>query len=138
MDAVKALKTAIVAQWLLIVTSASISIFEEQYLPNVLKQYVDAEFERSLSTFEIGLYAISILILFVMLHTSIAIYRLKPWAKKPYTFIVIIGAMIYLFIGPQIMTPVGSMLDYISTLSIGFTLGLLYFSKVSTKFERNL
>ena len=85
---------------------------------------------------EIIEFSLAIVVLFIFLHTSIAVYRLRQWARKPYTVVLVAGVILYYVLGVVIATPIAAALDYMATLSAGLSLGLLYYSQVSNKFEK--
>ena len=136
MDSTKALKITIIAQWFFIFSSAVVSMYEESFLPVALQEYLNAEVEQDLTSLESIGFSISFLLVMLALFTSVAIYRLRPWARTPYTIIMLIIVFSYLFIGPNIVPPISAGLEYFADLAIGFTLSLLYYSQVSSAFEK--
>jgi len=135
MNAIKALKLTIITQWCFIIASVVVGLYEESYLPMELLSYVNGETEKEFTNFEIAIFSVSILMLFVLLYSSVAVYRLRSWARKPYTIILLTIVIAYLFVGVEVITPISASLDYFGTLATGVTLGLLYFSEARTIFE---
>lgn len=130
MDAVKALKVAIVAQWLLYVLAAVISSFEEENLPEILRSYLASEYDKGMSaSLWVG---IAMLIAFVV--GSIGVFRLKSWGRNLYVVLFSLGAVLFIFLAPIIETPISGSLSYLATASCGLVIGLLYFSSASKHF----
>jgi len=139
MNATRALKVSIVMQWFFLVIGVSIGIYEESLLPEALQLFIQAETEKELATMEIAAFSVVIAFLFIDLFLSIAVYCLREWARKPYTYIVIVGALIYnVALGPSVISPVSGIFAYCSTLAIGISVALLYYSQVSEVFKKNL
>ena len=135
MDTIKTLRLTIIMQWFFIIVGSTIGIYEEQYLPVELLNYINAEAEAEFTNFELAIFSISVLMILALLYTSVGVYRLRPWARKPYTIIIFSIVIAYLFIGVEIITPISASLDYFGTLTMGVTLGILYFSDSSSNFD---
>lgn len=136
MDATKLLKLSIITQWFCILVGIPFGLYEETFLPEVLQAYIQTEIEKELTTVEIIEFSLSIVVLFIFLYTSIAVYRLRQWARKPYAVVLVGSVFLYYVLGVVIATPIAAAFDYIATLSAGLSLGLLYYSQVSHKFEK--
>jgi len=88
MNATKALKASIIVQWVVIPLSLVIGMYEESFLPETLKLFIESEAEKELSSTEIITFSISIIFLVAYIVTNIAIFLLRGWARKPYTILV--------------------------------------------------
>lgn len=131
MDAVKVLRIAIVAQWLLYVLAAAVSTFEETMLPEPLRNYLTAEYYKDVSiSMWIGM---AMLVAFVI--ASIGVFRLKSWGRNLYVALFSLGAVLFVFLAPTIETAIGGSLSYLANASCGLVIGLLYYSSASKHFD---
>jgi hypothetical protein len=131
MDAVKVLRIAIVAQWLLYVLAAVASTFEETNLPEPLLTYLTAEYYKDVSiSMWIGM---AMLVAFAI--ASIGVFRLKSWGRNLYVALFSLGAVLFVFLAPTIETAIGGNLSYLASASCGLVIGLLYYSPASDHFD---
>ncbi len=135
MDAVRVLKSAIVAQWLLIVAGAVVGLVEERFLPELLRIYIPQQDRRSLTHSELVSLSVGLFLILGLLIASLGIFRLRPWAGTLYVACLFIGALVSLFLGPVITSPIEGMLEYFANGLLGFTVAMLYFSNAHTYFE---
>jgi len=129
-DATKALRITIVAQWLLYVLAAVVGTFEEANLPETLRSYLTAEHDKDPS----AAMWIGIAMLAAFVIASIGVFALRPWGRNLYVTLFSLGAVLFVFLGPTIETPIGGSLGYLANASCGLTIGLLYFSNASSHF----
>ncbi len=135
MDSVKVLKAVIVAQWVFLILSVVVGIYEEQYLPYPLQLHLYNEAQKDLSLFESVVLAISVIFVFILLFSSVGLYRMRAWSRKPYVITLFLGAVIYPFTDLIVYPPISSAIDYIATLLMGMTVGLIYFSEARNEFK---
>ena len=138
MNSVQALKLSIILQWALFFTAIFVGYFEEFFLPEQLQLYLSLEVGKELSAFDIFILGLAVLILIGLSDTSYYIYRLTPWSRKPYTYLTLVEVLFSFSLAPTIETPISSTLLYMESITVGFTLALLYFSQASTYFEKHL
>jgi len=136
MDAVKALKLSIIIQWSFIFISTALAFYEEAFLPEQLRLFIQSEMEKEITTAETIQFSISVIVLLIMFYISIAVYQLREWSRKPYIYLAVVGVLFYFVVGPQILTPASAIFDYISTVAVGVSIGLLYYSQASQYFGK--
>lgn len=124
-------------QWLLIVVGVIAGLYEERYLPEMLRTYVNAEDSKALSSFEIVAMSSGVILLLGLIISSIGVYRLKQWGRNMYIACAVLGTALILFMGPSVTPPLQGTFEFLANAAEGFTIALLYLSTASEHFKRS-
>ena len=130
----RALRISIIAQWFLIVVGVIVGLYEERYLPEILRTYVNADDSKALSSVEIVAMSSGAFLLLGFIISSIGLYRLKQWARTVYVACAVLGTALFLFMGPSVTPPIQGTIEYLANATEGFTIALLYFSTARNNF----
>ncbi len=131
---IRALRISIMVQWLFIAASIAAGMYEERNLPEVLRTYLSEQASKTLSPGELVVLFLGVSLAIGLITSSIGIYRLIRRARTVYV-VCSVGAILFLFMGPVIKSPIEGTLQYISDAAEGFTIAMLYFSPARLKFE---
>jgi len=132
----RALKISIIVQWFLIVVGVIVGLYEERYLPEILRTYINAEDSKDLSSGEIVAMGSGVIFLLGLIISSIGLYRLKQWARTVYVACSVLGTALFLFMGASVTPPIQGTFEYLANATEGFTIALLYFSTARINFVR--
>jgi hypothetical protein len=135
-NSIRALRISIIVQWLLIAASIAAGMYEERNLPEVLRNYLNEQAGKTLSPGELAVLFIGVSLAIGLITSSIGIYRFIPRARTVYV-VCSVGAILFLFMGPVITSPIEGTFKYLGDAADGFTIALLYFSPARVKFERS-
>ncbi len=135
MSIIKILKVTIILQWLFIILSVISGFIEESYLPKLLLKWVEEDDLNIENNFILLPMLLLLILFFLYIISSIGVFRLKQWAKKPYTLSNIMLGVIIISFGSGVYTPLAVAFDYYSTLSIGFTMALIYYTPAKNEFK---
>jgi hypothetical protein len=103
-------------------------------LPEMLQQYLMLHDGPKWTTLDM-LY----LVVFALLITGwIGLWKLRPWSRRVYTIAQILGLFATPMLGPQVSHGIESMLNELTILTAGVTLGLVWFSPLAVHFGRKL
>jgi len=128
MNARKALRIAIAAEWALVAAGLTLAIALERFLPAPLQDFLKAESERDLQTPEI-LVLIGLGVFFVaFLVSSIGLFALKGWARWLYLGAEVLGCVMMMFAGPSVGHAVSSAFESAATAVSGLILGIAFFT----------
>jgi len=134
-NSIRALRISIIVQWLLIAASIGAGFYEERNLPEVLRNYLIEQAGKTLSPGELVVLFIGVSLAIGLITSSIGIYRLQPPRARTVYVVCSVGAILFLFMGPVITSPIEGTFKYIGDAADGFTIALLYFSPARVKFE---
>jgi len=102
-DTTNLIRVLVVLEVLVLFLAVGISIYMEQYLPQLLQEYLNQEFESSL--IEKNLFVFSILAFaFLLLYVAavIGILLVKAWARNFYILSLVAGFVAMPLIGPTV------------------------------------
>ena len=136
-NSIRALRISIIVQWVLIVAAIVFGIYEERYLPAVLRSYLNEQDSKPLSSGEIVVLGSALFFVLGLIVTSIGLYRLKRWARTAYVVCSVFGTVLFLFMGPSVTPPIEGTIEYVANATEGFTIALLYFSSAREYFENS-
>lgn len=136
-NSTRSLRIAIVVQWILLLASVSVGLFEERYLPELLKNYINEQDSKTLSSGQMVVMGSALLLLLTVIISSISLFLLKPWARGAYVACSVLGAVLFLFMGPTVMPPIGGTLHSLVNATEGFIIALLYFSSARINFDNS-
>ena len=134
-SATRALKISIIIQWILIAAAVVFGLYEERRLPEMLRSYVIEQDSKPLSSGEMIVMGSGLLLMVGLIISSVGLYRLKSWARTPYVACSVLGAILFLLLGPTVTPPIEGTLQYIANAVEGFTIALLFFSATRVNFE---
>ncbi len=129
--ATKALRAAVLAEWVLIASSAFVAIAFESSLPAALREFL-ADQDAGVSDAEGVAY---ILLLACYLGASIGVYRLWRPARVLYTVGVLGGTVLSYWLGHTVTPAWVSPTEHAASLCSGLVLGLLWFSPAGAHFS---
>ncbi len=134
-NSIRALRIAVIAQWVLIAASIAAGMYEERSLPEVLRNYLTEQGSKTATPGQIGVLFLGVILSIGLITSSIGIYRFIPRARTVY-LVCSVASITFLFMGPSITSPVEGALKYVGDAADGFTIAMLYFSPARAKFER--
>jgi hypothetical protein len=134
-NSTRTMRISIIVQWILIVTAVVIGIYEERFLPDILRNYINEQDDKALSSLEIVALGSALFLLLGIIISSIGLYRLKRWARTAYVACAVLGTALFLFMGPSVTPPIQGTIEYLANATEGFTIALLYFSAARKNFE---
>lgn len=124
----RALRMAIVAEWLLTLLTVVLSKILDGRLPEPLLLWVQQQAQADLSSF--GTIAVVIMIpAFIMsLVGTVGLFLFKPWARWLYLLSYVIGYICLTFLGPTVEHAVANAIADTSALMSGVVVGIAFFS----------
>lgn len=131
MDKTRLLWTLVAADVLLSLGSVGAEAFFGWTLPDVLADNRNPGSSGAFHWFLLGVTTLSAFASWVGLVTF-----WRP-ARRLYVFALACGVVLALFSGPQVSTSVGVAFSMLNMLVSGVILGLIYFSELARRFERN-
>ncbi len=131
----RALRISVIVQWFLIVVGVIVGLYEERFLPEILRTYINADDSKALSSGEIVVMGSAFFLLLGLIISSIGLYRLKPWSRNAYVACAVLATATFLFMGPSVTPPIQGTIEYLATATEGFTIALLYFSSARKNFQ---
>lgn len=134
-NSTRALRISIIIQWVLIVAAVVFGLYEEEHLPEMLRSYIVEQDSKPLAPGETMVAGSGLFLIIGLLISSVGLYRLKSWARTPYVACSVLGAVLFLLLGPTVTPPIEGTLQYIANAVEGFTIALLYFSSTRVNFD---
>ncbi len=128
MNAAAGLKTGIIVWWASIAIYLSLSFALESALPETLQSYLAMEYEREITAMELGVLIFGLFIIVIQLVSSVALFRQKIWAAKPFIITSVFGFILVGFIGPSVEHAVAATFSYFESACIGFIIAIILFS----------
>ena len=125
---IRSLRISIIIQWILIVAGVLIGLYEERYLPEVLRNYIIEQEKKPLSMSDTIVLVSGMFLLIGLLISSVGIYRLKSWVRSSYVACSVLGGVLFLFMGKTITPPIAGTFEYLANVAEGFIIALLFFS----------
>jgi uncharacterized RDD family membrane protein YckC len=104
------------------------SLYLESSLPAPLLDWLNAELEKDLATYEIILFVLAIPAVICSIAGFIGLFLLKRWGAWFYVSSLIIGFIILPFTGPTVEHAIADTIDEIAVLLSGMIIGLAFFS----------
>jgi hypothetical protein len=123
-------RVTIVIEIIIAVAFVFIDVYLVDSLPQSLQDYL--LWKQNQETTSFGLGFLGVLLIFVMVHITSAIYLvlLKYWAIKPYILTGILLMLSSLFYGPTVEHALITTIEGISSTLFGVTLAMLLFCNV--------
>jgi len=128
-DTTNLIRGLVIAEVLVLFLAVAISLYMEQYLPQVLQEYLNQELENSL--IEENMFFFSILafaVLLIYLASIVGILLIKSWAKNLYILSLVLGFIAMPFIGPTVEHSFAQALTDLGLLISGAIAALLLFT----------
>jgi len=137
MNSAHALRYLILAMWGTAVAGGILDFSLESRLPEPLRDYLDAEWDRDLNSREwVGLVA-GLVSLWFLLRGSILLYRLRARGRRPFLAGLIISVLAMPLFGPVIYNPWSPLFYEASMVLGGVVVGWIYFSSVPLELSDN-
>lgn len=122
------LRIFVVLEWVAIAGGIVLSILLEPRLPEPLRDWLAAEVEREVDLSEIVLLILAIPMLLGALIGSIGLLFLKRWAAWLYLISLIIGFLIFPFMGPTVEHGMADVFLEVASVISGMIIALAFFS----------
>jgi predicted transporter len=123
--AIRSLRTALVVEWLLIVSSAFAYVGAESSLPPELQTYLAAE--QALRPVAEGIAFVALL---GSLVASAGLWFLRAWARHVYVGTFLCLSVALAFGEPLVSTGLDAALSELSTVASGLVIGIIYFGGI--------
>lgn len=127
MCAKAALRLSIVAEWLLVVLSIVLSELLADRLPQQLRDYLEWEVSRELTSWEGVLLILALLGLGLVLVASVALFRFRRWGLWLYLAASVALYALSPFTGPVVSHPLSAIVDDLSSAASGLVVGIAFF-----------
>ena len=128
MDMRKVLRIALVAEWILVAVTLTLSAVLERFLPAPLQEYLKAQSQLDLQASDILIFLGLGIFLVGFLTSSIALFAGKRWARWLYLGAEVLGCALVLFLGPTVMHPIATACENAASTFSGLILGLAFFT----------
>jgi hypothetical protein len=135
MQEFKYLRAAVIGQWLALIVSIGIAVFEEKWLPSELQSYLQKSESPPSSSKEVLFVVLGIVSFAGYIISSIGIWRKSRWAPRVYLYSNVLGGLSLLLSGPVVLGPWSYLFGDINVFLIGITVGLIYYSPVKELFQ---
>lgn len=134
--AVRALRFAVVAQWVFAAASVLLFELEAPRLPTELQAYAvdEATTAGSSGDFITGLFAAFWLL--ASLTASAGVWVLARWARLPYLATGLLGCLLMGALEPAVTSPWSTAAETLVHLLVGLAIGLLFWSPAAAEFAR--
>jgi hypothetical protein len=123
-----ALRTAVVAEWVLLISGVILSFMLESRLPQPLQAWLEQELEAPMEGVDVIVFAGFMLAISTMLVATVGFLLLQRWARWVYLAALASGYLVYPFSGPTVEHALADMADDLSLICCGFIIGLAFFS----------
>jgi hypothetical protein len=130
------LRTLIVAELVLGITSVVVSLFTESMLPEPLRAFVEAESEAEVTTHDMILLAAGIPLILLVLVSSIGLFVFWRPARILYVVTIVAGLLLTPFFGPYVDAGWGRVFEDAAVIVSGVILALIYLSPLKVLYER--
>lgn len=109
-------------------------------LPEVLQNYLTAEFESPYTFMDIGLSVVALVLLIWATQNYFALYRFKSYAPKHYVILTLIGSLYYFMapLEPIIMTVAFSFITDAWMFLTGFLIAIMFFTDLRSEFGKKI
>lgn len=122
------LRICVLSEWVLVGISITLSLFLESHLPTPLQEWLTTEAEQDLQPYEAFLLGGGFLLLLFALAGSVGLLFLKRWGAWLYLLSLVIGYLLFPFMGPTVEHGLADAVDELSVMLSGLVLGLAFFS----------
>ncbi len=135
MTEVKVLKIVIILQLIILpLISIILSVFEEELIPEMVLEWQEQAYVELYSSFPIQIFAGITLLSLVI--SAVGLFFVRRWARNFYAIsYLLLGPIMYFLAPPEVITPIFGVMNYLTFILIGFTIGLIYYSPAKSKFE---
>lgn len=130
MDLKKALRVALIFEWITIIAYIFLTFTLESNLPIQLQDYLEWEANQELTTYELIALPFLVIALVIYLISSIGIFFFKLWAKKIYIFVSVFLVLSNIASSPTVEHSITYTIGNIQPICFGFILALLLFTNV--------
>lgn len=124
----KAIRIGVVLAWVIGIIGIISSVLLQDSLPTSLQNWLIADSERDLGTFEAVILPFGIVAIFSYIVASIGLFMLKRWGARLYLISYAVLVFLNFFTGPSVEHSLPASLAEISDILIGMVLGLAFFS----------
>jgi hypothetical protein len=129
-------KTLIVVQLVIGIGSAVLSFFTTALLPIALQTYVNESLEQDLSSYQIIVFTLALVVALWALQNLIALYQFKSYAPKHLLYITIISPVFYFgILDAVVYTSIDAYLNDLLFMLAGATLALSFYSNIASEFS---
>lgn len=126
----------IILNWVLIIITFVLIFALEYTLPTVLRHYLQAQAEAPLSLRDGLIFGIGFLFFLVYVAATIGLYLFKAWARSLFLISTAAGYLITPFIGPIVEPAIATVFNYLVSFVGGMILAVIYYTPISSRFER--
>lgn len=136
MEIKRILRMSIFLQWIFFIMSIVARFIEKKFLSPTLINCLEEIVNKQITIFYKIIMVVGFVMFIIYFISSIGVFFYKKWSRILYLWSNIIGFVIYVFISRiKLTTKFAGIFDELSTLLIGLTLGLLYFSELKEIFK---
>lgn len=132
MEMRKVLRVAIVAEWILVAVTLTLSAVLERFLPAPLQDYLKAQSHLDLGVSDLLILAGLGIFLVGFLTSTIGLFAGRPWARWVYLGAEILGCVLMLFMGPNVGHMAASAFESATAVVSGLILGIAFFTDALT------
>lgn len=125
-----ALRIAIVCQWVLVAVSVPLSFALEHTLPIQVREYLEWEANRDLTTLDLVLMTTLLVLVIGYLVSSVSLFLLRKWARWMYLACVIVGYILVPLGGATVEHGLAYTLGDVSEMLSGVIIALVFFTDV--------
>ena len=115
-----------------------VSLGGEQYLPVVLRDYLEQKYAAELTTSQVVDVAIGFLYIVAAVVNLVFLFRFRAAARPWALFLTLASLPLYILFGPWIETGVGLYLSEMTAVLWGAVLALMYCRPVSDLFDSGI
>jgi hypothetical protein len=120
----------------LFVAGFILSLTLEYTLPPVLQDYLRAQAEAPLTLYHGLFYGFALLFFGAYVVATIGLYFFKSWSRRLYLISTAVGYLLTPFLGPIVEPAIATAINYLVSLIGGMILVVIYFTPLSSRFER--
>lgn len=130
-------KQLILLQVAILVVAIFCGVFGEQFLPTVLQEYLQAESDAPVTTYQFSVGLVVIVIALWSLQNLVALYKFRKYARKHALVLTLLWPIIAVFMAttPLIYLQIEDVLYEMVATLWGVTLALLYYSNIAEYFK---
>jgi hypothetical protein len=133
MEPTTMLRICLVLEWVFAVAALIASLALRHLLPEPLRAWYAAEYERDLSSMEMTILSFFIPLIISQLVATVGLFFLRRWAAWLYLCTGAIGILYVALTGPSVIHPTSSALETLATIMNGMVISLAFFTDALKK-----
>jgi hypothetical protein len=132
--AIRVLRVALVAQWVLALASLIFFQIEAPKLPEALRDYALDQSVQVATHDEVAIGVFAAVWLAVSFAATVGVFTLRRWARLPYLVAALLGCLLAAMLEPAVTSRWSTAADTAVHLLVGFAICLTYCSAAAAAF----